>query len=167
MGNRQKYTLIFILVASVITTVLCCSILSFYAYSKDDTPLIILKDGESAEQVRIELDNFAPGVEKNYKFEFKAEKKGDYSIEVDFEETKTGELKKYLEVVIKVNGEVLCFTDLNKLFNGEKEIKIEEDFIKNEILEFEICYKMPATVGNEAENAEADFNMIIKMAKEK
>ena len=162
MKSKKSYYLLCFLVLSVIAITLFI-IFSIYLTRDRGRPIKIYKDHEIVEQVKVDFNNFNPGDEKMYTLQFEGVYDGKYSLDFDFVETKPGEIKNYLDVGIKMNGEEICDCPLLELLSGKRNINLELLILEKEIVEFEIIYIMPEEVGNEAENSDGKFNIIISV----
>lgn len=160
MNYKKKYTLIsFIVVAIVLTTILI--VFSIFIPRGQENPIKIYKDNEIFKQIMVEFDTFHPGDEKKYALQFEGVYDGKYALNFDFNEINNGDLKKYLNVVIKKNGEIIYSSSLLDLISGNCDLYSELIILKREVVEFEIYFIMPETIGNEAQNAEGTFNISI------
>ena len=160
MKSKKSYYLLTFIISSVIAVTLV-AVFSIYFIGNRERPIKIYKDEQIFEEIKVEFNNFNPGDEKKYTLKFKGVDDGKYSIDFDFVETEVGELKNYLDFVIKMNGEEVVDCPFIEVLSGERDINFELMISAREVVEFEICYRLPETVGNEAQNAEADFKFFI------
>ncbi len=106
-----------------------------------------------------------PGEQTKYEIELKGEIETECEVTLSFEEKSDKTLKHYVYAKVEHNGEVIADKSLSELFEGEV-FKFKSDLTKGKISTLTITYYMPADVGNEAENAEADFVLHITAANE-
>ena len=160
MKNKRVHILFGILVISVIITSI---FVFFYTFiiPRDGDPIKIYKDQEIHEEIKVSFNNFKPGDEEKYTLKFIGQYSAIHSINFDFIETNNGKLKDFLIVEIKINDDKICTYPLKELLNGDKRISLEKEILEKEILYFEVSYKMPVTVGNEAQNTKGSYNIII------
>lgn len=166
MSNKQKYNLIFIIGVSVVTTVVCGALLSHLFYSRLHNDSTVIKvDEHVSEEMIVEFEDLIPGATKEFNFKIKPEKKRIYVVSIDYIEIEEGDLKKYLDVVIMADGEVVCEKSLEELLNDEGVVSFERTISPKDPLEIEIKYNMPTSVGNEAQKAESKFKIEITVSQ--
>ena len=119
------------------------------------------------EEIKFEFNNFSPGSEKGYTLQFEGNSNGKYLFNFHFNEIGNGELKKYLNVGIKMNGEVVYECSLMELLSGQNDLSFELKILRKEIVEFELIYLMPESIGNEAQNALGKFNLLVSIKEQK
>lgn len=127
---------------------------SFYITSSDPMVNNIIKVGELT---------LTPGTSKISSINLKCINTGGYLIRLEFKERGKGNLKDYLNVIIKYNNEVIFEDKLNKVFDN-KDIYIDNVFLRDDEVFLEVIYILPEDIGNEAQGAKAKFDikLIIK-----
>ena len=88
-----------------------------------------------------------------------------YEVHLFFEETQSGTLKHYAYIRIEANGRELCDQLMATVLAGEG-IDLFVDLHQVEQQEVIITYYLPIEAGNEAQNAEAGFDLLITVSNE-
>ena len=145
----------------------CNWILELYSIETGDDLCLLLLLLLIFEQELFEFNNFSPGSEKGYTLQFEGNSNGKYLFNFHFNEIGNGELKKYLNVGIKMNGEVVYECSLMELLSGQNNLSFELKILRKEIVEFELIYLMPESIGNEAQNALGKFNLLVSIKEQK
>lgn len=131
---------------------------------------------DDREVVRIDLDGqidpigfenlcLIPGESCSYTFRLKGDVAKEYDVHLRFEETEEKTLKNFAFVRIETNGTVLCDELMETAFEGEG-IELHVDLSQAKQQDLIITYYMPLEVGNEAQNAEAIFDLLITATNE-
>ena len=131
---------------------------------------------DDREAVRIDLDGqidpigfenlcLIPGESCSYTFRMKGDVAKEYDVHLRFEETEEKTLKNFAYVRIETNGQVLCDELMATAFEGEG-IELHVDLSQVKQQDLIITYYMPLEVGNEAQNAEAIFDLLITATNE-
>lgn len=131
---------------------------------------------DDREVVRIDLDGqidpigfenlcLIPGESCSYTFRLKGDVAKEYDVHLRFEETEEKTLKNFAFVRIETNGTVLCDELMATAFEGEG-IELHVDLSQAKQQDLIITYYMPLEVGNEAQNAEAIFDLLITATNE-
>lgn len=119
---------------------------------------IEIEDGEES-VVEFEKLGLVPGQSVEYNIALSTKDGPTNRIYLNFYETEDSPLKEFVRAKITINDEVLCDELLADLFYGyEADYLID---ISKSDCKINITYYMPLEVGNEAENAEAWFNLYI------
>lgn len=128
-------------------------------YGEDN--VIDVSVGEDTVQT-VEFHNLCllPGEQCSYTLSLSSKKAEQYNLTLQFVETEEKTLKHYAYVRIEADGQILCDQLLAEAFEGETMV-LPVDFSQNRNTELNITYYMPIEVGNEAENAEAIFELRI------
>lgn len=117
-------------------------------------------DLDAAPPLKFEELCLIPGEEVAYTLELNANKADAYDVTFDFVETEERTLKNYARVRIEAGEEVL-YDELMATAFEDTNIKIPVDFDEEKNTELTIVYYLPIDVGNEAENAQAVFELLI------
>ena len=117
-----------------------------------------------------ELD-LIPGESAEYDVNLHSEMAVDAFVSLEFkrvDEIAEGiaKLENYAYARITRGDEVLCDSLLSELLNNETRVTFECAIGANDHSNLKITYYMPSEVGNEAQNAEASFEMIITATNE-
>ena len=106
-----------------------------------------------------------PGEEVAYTVRLNSNKGSKYDLHLDFVELEDKTLKQYARVRIESEGEVVYDELLADAF-GSEGVTFPVDFKASKHTSFIIAYYLPIDIGNEAENAEAVFDLLITASNE-
>lgn len=135
-------------------------ILAIKAYSsREDGSISVNVENGEASVVEFEKLGLVPGQSVEYKISLSTKDGPTNRVYLNFYETEDSPLKDFVMAKITINDEVLCDELLADLFDGN-EVDYMID-ISSSDCKVNITYYMPLEVGNEAENAEAWFNLYI------
>lgn len=110
--------------------------------------------------VKFERIGLVPGESCEYTIRFKAEE--NLNLKLDFvEDEEEKSLKNFAFVKIIADDKVIMDELLADAF-AHDEIGISVNFNEKRNTEISIIYYLPIEVGNEAKNAEADFDLVIR-----
>ena len=124
---------------------------------------VVLEKGET-EIVQFENLGLIPGEQCEYEISFGKSRATEYDLSFDFVEKKEGTLKQYACARIESKDETIYDGLLAELF--EKELSLTVDFTKELNTDLKIIYYLPIDVGNEAQNAEALFELRLTASNE-
>lgn len=115
----------------------------------------------------VEFENLCllPGEQCSYTLSMSSEKAEKYDLKLQFVETEEKTLKHFAYVRIESDGQILCDQLLAEAFESDAMV-LPMDFSQNRNTELTVTYYMPSEVGNEAENAEAIFDLRIVASNE-
>ena len=130
-----------------------------YLRSNDDQSLDVTIEYGETEIVEFEKFGLVPGESTEYTLHLSTTDGPTRYIIMEFSEREDSPLADFVRVKILVKGEEVCDELLVDLLNGA-EVTFEGDLYSEEI-EVTLVYYMPTEVGNEAENTDAWFNVII------
>ncbi len=130
-------------------------------FEKDVT---IVLDGETLKSLDVSLTGFYPGMSKEYVIALKCEAEGEYEVSLSFEKKGTGELQNYIQTEIEVDGERVAMSELKSFFDGETAV-FDCNLTKSKSVKLVIRYTMPQEVGNEAQGATSDFDLVVSASK--
>lgn len=117
-------------------------------------------DSEQAQNIEFKNLCLLPGEKCEYTVIVRRKLSKNCDVTLDFSEIEEQTLKNYVYAKIEVDDKTICDQLLSSLFEDEN-IVISVDFTKNKKTKIKICYYMLENVGNEAQNAEATFNLHI------
>ena len=129
-----------------------------------DTVTVIIRES-TFETLRFSDLSLLPGEECSYDVELKADRAQSYRLVLDFSEHGEKTLKNFARVKIISNGTEICDELLADVFSDDP-ITLDVDFAKSKNTNLNIVYYLPIDVGNEAKNAEADFELLITAQNE-
>lgn len=154
-SKKLKYTII---ISSITLFILIILLLFILLNSKPKLKenTIITIDDEVVETYKVEISNFYPGLEKEYKITFISDDINKYDVSLSFNNLNEGKLKEYLDVVI-ITKNIYLENTMNSFLTGE-EISLGKG-----IEEIIIKYKMSEEIGNEAQGTNVKFNLDISI----
>lgn len=129
-------------------------------FNKDLTADIDL-NGEINEVIEVDELSLKPGTDLTYTVNVHCKKTNDYILTLNFVEHGSGTLDDFLDVTVKLDGQVLKQTKLSDLISGRQTISLNRKYTIGTTLKFEITYSMALEVGNEAQGATCDFDMYV------
>ncbi len=121
----------------------------------------ILLDGETRQEVTVSLTDFYPGKEEEYTIQLKANEGDYYEIQVDFVTKGNEGLAPFIDLQLCMESKVLAEGKLDEYLN-ENKITFGCFFDEKESVNLQMIYKMDFSVGNEAQNQEASFSIVIE-----
>ena len=125
---------------------------------------VALEEGDER-TVSFEHLGLVPGEKCEYVIELEQKEAEEFILTMDFdEETNGGALKRFAHARILYDGEVVRDELLATLLEENTEIPIT--FGEEKWVELKIVYYLPLEVGNEAKNAEARFELLLKASNE-
>ena len=122
---------------------------------------IIVENAEAVEKINALLH-------ESSEYIIRIEGTTGYDLSLDFIEkpdTEKMTLKKYAYVKVIANEEILCDKLLSAAFESD-EILLHIEPTTGEKTEVSVIFYLPINIGNEAEGAEADFDLLIKASNE-
>lgn len=123
---------------------------------------LISVDVESDEPqlVKFERMGLVPGESCEYTIRFKGEE--DLNLILDFVESEEEQSLKYFAFVKIIADDTVIIDELLADAFEHEEIELSVNFNEKRNTEISIIYYLPIEVGNEAKNAEADFDLVIR-----
>lgn len=116
-------------------------------------------EGQTSKVLEFSKLNLKPGDKCQYTINLVCELEGDYKIILEFKD-RGGELKKFVNVSVDLQGKNLASQGLDQIFGAQK-IETQATLTADEPEKLLIGYELPLTVGNEAQGAVADFEVIV------
>ena len=89
----------------------------------------------------------------------------NYDIILEFTEGENNALGEFVHVKIFANGKSVCDELLDTVLKSGS-IVLPENFLSGKTMDLKIIYYINEDVGNEAENATADFELLITASNE-
>ena len=131
-------------------------------YLNRDGDQTIHAEIENGETEVLEFEHFGlvPGESTQYNLYLSTDDGPTKHVTLEFAEAEDSPLADFVRVKVLVNDEEACDELLADLLSGQ-EITCNADLSSIGELKITIVYYMPDSVGNEAENAEASFNLYI------
>ena len=125
--------------------------------------VVNLSDGKT-EVIEFDGLGLIPGESCEYEIKLKGEHSREYSLDLDFVEGESMTLKNFARVSI-LSGEEVVYDEL--LANAfANDIVLNVDLKEDKNTSLKIVYYMPIEVGNEAKNAEANFELLLTASNE-
>lgn len=162
--TRKKITNITLIVMCVI--ILLGVVLTIYFLTADKHVIKVSIEPDTTKAIQFEELYLRPSESCEYTLSLSSEYAEEYRLTLRFEDQNTKlTLKDYAYVRIEKDGEVLCDTRLSEIFE-QPSIELTVDFTDGKKNDIRIIYYMPEDVGNEAQNAEADFTLLVTATNE-
>ncbi len=125
----------------------------------------IIKLGEETQEtdIPVELSGFAPGVSRSYDILLKSVKGENYDVEIKFD-VKEGDpigLAPFIDLEIKLEDEVVASGNLKEFLDGNIKVVFGLPFKDTRRRDLTISYIMSQNVGDDAQNTEAKFDIIL------
>ena len=105
-----------------------------------------------------------PGEERTFTYTLKCKDSGRYGVGIEVKEKKDGGLKSFVNVVVRLDGEVILRGKLSDLMNTSETLLSDHTFGR-ESVELSVTYSMPESVGNEAMKTYSDFDMTLVLSE--
>lgn len=136
------------------------AVLSVYWLTRDKRVIEVDLDAEDAQVVKFDDLCLLPGESSGYTLSFSGEYSKEYNVKLRFGDMAPEQaLKHYARLRLEQDGEVLYDELLSDTFEGDA-IKLKMKLI-GKTQDIEVRFYLPADVGNEAQGAEADFELLI------
>lgn len=122
-----------------------------------------LQEGEN-ETVKFQISDMVPGEEKSYTLKLYGETDGTHLLSFAFERTGIMTLEPFVSVAVDLEETRLYEGSLSDLLNRDS-LSFECDLSKKEACEVYVTVRMSEEVGNEAQEAEADFQFLLQVSR--
>ena len=162
--NRLKIIRIIMVILSVLTLV-GVGMMGWMLATREDREVVRIDLDEQIDPIGFENLCLIPGESCTYTLRLKGDVAKKYDVHLQFVETEDKTLKHFAFIRIESNGAVLCDELMATVFEGEG-IDLHVDLKKSKQQDIVITYYMPIEVGNEAQNAEAIFDLLITASNE-
>lgn len=157
MTKKFEYVLIFFLAALVIAGIVLTTIILANRTTVREN-IILSGDGVTQKELNVELGAMYPGESAEYTVDLRNTAEKRYNITLSFNPGKTVTLAEYIDLEISYGNTTLKNAFLSDFLYGEELTFVMET--DTETLVFR--YLMPLSVGNEAQSATAEFDIIIQ-----
>lgn len=162
--TRKKITNIALIVMCVV--ILLGVALTIYFLTADKHVIKVSIEPDETKEIRFEELCLRPGESCAYTLSIRSGYAQKCRLTLRFEDQNTKlTLKDHAYVRMEKDGEVLCDTKLSEIFE-QQTVEVAVDFTDGESNDIRIIYYMPEDVGNEAQNAEADFRLLVTATNE-
>ena len=139
-------------------------ILLVLVIAADDNKNVIDISLEVGETRKIEFDALClvPGEQSGYTLSLKRGSSRKYDLKLGFVDLvpEKNSLGQYAYVKIESDGELICDSPLASILDRD-DITVSVDLTKQKTQELRIAYYLPEEIGNEAQNAEALFALLL------
>lgn len=157
-----------ILLTAACLLILVGAVLGVWVTSTDGERNVIdvrLRRGET-ETLRFEELSLIPGGSSEYVVALSRGGANSYRLNIAFKEIgSNNKLGSFARMRVEVNGEEICDQLLGTLIKSEG-LSLPVDFAKSSEVELRfVCY-LPLEIGNEAQNATADFEILLSASNE-
>ena len=159
-SKNKVRVLIFIMALMIFFGAILTIIMLFQSCGANQNIYVKIAKTDVTKLQQIRLEGMYPGSKHEYTLNITAELPGTYKLGFDYEEIRDEGLKKYIYVEMIYEGVMLYQGNLSDLL-GEKQISLETELNERNPIQIRIVYKMPKEVGNEAQGASMDFDIII------
>ena len=157
--NRGK--LMRIILAVIAALILVGVVLMAWSWwTRNNRQVIRIDLDDRIEPVAFENLCLIPGDSCTYTIRLTGDAAKKYDLHLSFEETQEKNLKNFACIRIESNGQVLCDELMATVFAGEG-IDLSVALNRGQQQDLIITYYMPIEVGNEAQNAEAFFDLLV------
>ena len=135
------------------------AIMIWYSATKDEKNVIEVRLRSGVTQsVTFDDLTLIPGEQRDYTLALKSDGAKTCNLLIEFAELQDLTLKYYARVKLESGGTVICDKLLADAFKSEP-MMLAVDFTDDKNTELKVTYYIPIEVGNEAQNAEAVFEM--------
>lgn len=156
MRNISRNLLI---ICSCLLTLVAIAVLVFIVVIQSTfTDKIVIRSNKEIHKIVEVADlKLIPTESKEYEIELNSYTSGDFKITLDYNELKDGGMKDFVDVKIIIEEKTIYEGKLTELFenNVSYNLRVESGY-SSKIL---IIYSMAESVGSEAENTYADFEI--------
>ena len=119
--------------------------------------------GTTQETLEMSANGLTPGDVREYTLNFKSQSSGSYMLNFQFVELSDGALKDFVKVTLLCDDSSATY-NLSDLLGGEvATLKVKVVSKQNCVVK--VIYEIPIEVGNEAQNATADFTVNLTAEK--
>ena len=164
MTKKLEYVLIFSLIALTIAGIVIGSVV-WKEQNEFTKKVELAQDGVTQTAWDINIEGLYPTKSVEYSVTFAGKTAESYQVVLSFVPRGTTELSKYLDLDIALNGETIETGKLQEYIEG-KTVSLYLKIQKDDPAEVILRYTMPEDVGNEAQNAVADFTVNIEAKPE-
>lgn len=130
-----------------------------------DNFILIDGKGQTIQEIKVKEIEVNPGSISKTTLNLSTIESGNYNIKIEFIEEEATDLKKYINLLIETNEDIIHESSLEEVINGKYEISFKSKLEKNIPLKLNIIYEIPLDVGNEIKGL--DVKLEIKLIVEK
>jgi hypothetical protein len=159
--SKSKLFVRILMICLSATILVGVGVMSYFIFISEDTDTIELKiTTNGSKTVEFHDLGLIPGASCEYSIALRSDVKGEYSLSIRFTGNGRGTLQNYIFAKLYIDGEIICDRPLHELFD-DGNVTFSSHLSKKEGADIIVVYYMPEDIGNEAEGATADFNLII------
>lgn len=157
----------FLFVATAVLSVLFAGMMIYVFVLRDSVldEVVVERDGVTEIELVVDDLQLTPGAVKTYDVVLKSKDKGDYILDIFYNETVDGGMKDFVDVQIIYADEVIYDGTLTDLIGG-REVMHPLTMERGMIYELTFVYSMPDTIGNEAQKTTTSFDISVAIMKE-
>jgi len=163
--KKNKFVRIVLIVLSVMILI-GVALIIYILSTVNNHNIIKVNIRDNATQV-VEFQDLCliPGEKCEYTISIGSDTSDKYKVELAFHEIAENTLKNYVHIKIETNEEIVCNQLLATLFDNNN-ITLFVDLTEDKKNDIKIIYYLPEEIGNEAQNAEANFELLITASNE-
>ena len=156
-----------LIVAFCLLGIIAIMLIAFLEQAHEDFPNNITVSSEGTTETVLEVRDLqlTPTEKKEYAVNLVCDASGDYDISLDYQETRDGGMKPFVNVMVKCADTVVYEGKLSDLLDGSAVVEFAGTLEAKDPLVVTISYEMPYEIGNEAQGTSADFDVVLKIEK--
>ena len=163
MNFKVNASFVILTVLSIVMAVQAGLAIYFIVQTNRDYSMIDVKLKENQNEYVVAFDHLglAPGEQADYTVSLKGHRDVECDVFLSFtDKDESLTLKDYVYAKVSINGETVCDELLKDLFQKDR-VELSYNFKNGEKYQVLVSYYMPLSVGDEAQNAEATFDLVI------
>ena len=141
--------------------------LLIYSLSQSNLEKTISVESEGITTETLTVKGLAlhPGEQQEYTVVFEGELDGDFTVSLDYRETRNGGMKPFVAAILRTGGSVVYEGTLAELLNSDRVITFDARLSPDDPLTLSLCYQMPSHIGNEAQGTFAEFDITVTVER--
>ncbi len=170
-GEASKNTFVYVIVSIFLVVAAAIGAVAFYLKdtrgdigASEEIRVSVEADGSTSETLSVENLRLLPAGSAEYSVSLSCEESGTYLFRLAFEEKTSSALKKYVYVSVLDGETALAEVLLKEAFDGEA-LTFEREMEAGKESKIVIRYAMSRDAGNDAQGAEADFDVLLTAQK--
>ncbi|MBQ8319672.1 MAG: hypothetical protein IJX81_02225 [Clostridia bacterium] len=125
----------------------------------------LTQDGIAKDTLHVEDLNVTPGKQVQVKAKISCQADGNYEFTLTFIETAESPLKDFLDVTVEKGGRTVAQAPLSELLSGGT-MSFRQQVFEQESFDLIIIYSMDIDVSDEAQGAEASFDVELSVTNQ-
>lgn len=169
--EESKNTFVYVVVSVLLVVAAAIGVIALYLKhtrgdigSSEEIRVEIEADGSTSETLSVKNLKLLPAGSAEYRVSLSCEESGEYLFRLEFEEKTASALDKYVSVAVLDGEQELARVLLKDAFDGEV-ITFERQMEAERDSKIVISYTMAREAGNDAQGAEAAFDIILTAQK--